>query len=123
MRDTRNDSAFDALLNKAMKRIVELELDYTKLPPGMACRPPARLTGQAVSYAATTVSNLFGQYFRLLDVAIRELKEWFIDKAAITFKTHVVAAYLGENVTIVPSYLIVWKLYVVHNYHVNLTSG
>ena len=42
------------------KEIEELELDYIELP--WARRPPARLTGQAISYAATTISDFFGQY-------------------------------------------------------------
>ena len=32
LRDIRTDSAFDTLLNKAMKRIEELELDHIELP-------------------------------------------------------------------------------------------
>jgi len=76
LRDLRTDSAFDALLNKAMKLIEELELDHIELP--RACRPPARLTGHAVSYAATTISDLFRPiYFHALDVAIQELQERF----------------------------------------------
>ena len=43
--------------NKAMKLIEELELDHIELP--RARRPPARLTGHAVSYAATTISDFF----------------------------------------------------------------
>ena len=71
MWDIRTESAFDALLNEAMKRVEELELDYLELP--RARRPSARLTGQVVSYAATTISVLFRSiYFLvgLLDVAI-----------------------------------------------------
>ena len=78
LRDLRTDSAFDALLNKAMKLIEELELDHIELP--RARRPPARLTGHAVSYAATTISDLFRPiYFHALDVAIQELQERFTD--------------------------------------------
>ena len=54
LRDIRTESAFDALLKKAMKRIEELELNYNELP--RARRSPARLTGQIVLYAATTIS-------------------------------------------------------------------
>ena len=59
--------------------IAELELDHIELP--RAPRPPARLTGQAVPYAATTISDLFRPiiYFQALDVAIQELQERFTD--------------------------------------------
>ena len=63
LRDLRTDSAFDAaLLDKAMKLITEeLELDHIEHPRDR-CRP-TRLTGQAVPYTATTISDLFRPIF------------------------------------------------------------
>ena len=67
-----------------MKQIEEQELDYIEL--SRARRPLARLTRQAVSYAATTVSNLFRPiYFCVLDVAIQELEERFTDNGDLKF--------------------------------------
>jgi len=72
----RSDDTFNEIMEKCSSAAVELGLKPMKLP--RARKPPARHTGPAVAYAATTLVEYFKpQYFEIVDLVRSELEARF----------------------------------------------
>ena len=72
----RSDEQFREILTSANVQIAELDLEPLILPRRR--RPPARFTGPAEAYVATTVEEYYRQaFFSFIDAAKTQLSERF----------------------------------------------
>ena len=96
LQSLRCEKVFDDLLDSVNKRVNDLDLDEVTIPRQR--RPPARVTGAASAFQASSISQHYApQFFEAIDTATTGLKQRFTESKGLQDYGKLEAFFLGDT--------------------------